>query len=543
MIFLSTLLLAVLITIAMTPALSVLAIHYNVAVDLPGHRKVHSRPVPRIGGIAMTIGAFVPLLYWLHSEKFVIAYVAGATVLAVFGMLDDILDISPRIKFAGQIIAALIVIIGGGIQISSLGMLVPDGYQLPGFIALPLTLLAIVGATNAINLSDGLDGLAGGICLLIFAAIGYLSYLEGNQIIGLISLALSGVLFGFLRFNTHPASIFMGDAGSQFLGFSAATLSISLTQGAPSLSPVLPLILLGFPVLDTLTVMVTRIAKGRSPFSADKNHFHHHLIGLGLHHAESVLVIYVFQTLLIISALLLRYHSDWLLLSEYLGFSAVILYFFHWARKSGWKARRFEFLDVRIAGRFRLIKQEGIAIRRTFPVFVYGIPLLLLATCYLADDVPPYVVTAALLSMFAIGLVWVFAKQWLGRLLRATIYLFVPFAVYLSETSPAFWLDGPPRTTFNMLFGIYTVLILVISKFSRRTSGFKSSPMDFLIIILAVAVPNLPNNHLQEYQYGLVAAKIIMLYFSFEVLLAELRGRYTIIAGSIMLALLVLAAH
>jgi len=118
MIFLSTMLLAVLITIAMTPVLSVLAIHYRVAVDLPGERKVHTRPVPRIGGIAMTIGAFVPLLYWLHADRFVIAYLAGATVLVAFGMLDDILDISPKFKFVGQIIAALIVILGGGVQIS-----------------------------------------------------------------------------------------------------------------------------------------------------------------------------------------------------------------------------------------------------------------------------------------------------------------------------------------------------------------------------------------------------------------------------------------
>ena len=488
----------------------------------------------------MTVGAFVPLLYWLHADHFVTAYLGASAILVAFGMLDDVLDIPPRFKFLGQMIAALVLIFVGDIQVRSLGMLLPDGYTVPGFIALPLTLLAIVGATNAINLSDGLDGLAGGICLLIFASIGCLAYLEGNQAIGLISLALSGVLFGFLRFNTHPASIFMGDAGSQFLGFSAASLSIYLTQSTPTLSPVLPLILLGFPVLDTLTVMITRISKGRSPFSADKNHFHHHLIGLGLHHAESVLVIYVFQTLLIISALLFRYQSDWLLLSEYLGFSAAILCFFHWARKNGWRAQRLEFFEVRISSRFRLLKMEGTAIRRTFPVFVYGISLLLLSTCFMARDVPHYLSAVAVAFLITIGLTWLFVKSWLSRALRMSIYLFVPFAVYFSETAPDQLLDGTPRTMFNTLFGIFAVLILVISKFSRRTSGFKSSPMDFLIIILAVAVPNLPNNNVLDYQYGMVAAKVIMLYFSFEVLLAELRGKYTVIAGTIMLSLFLL---
>ena len=136
-----------------------------------------------------------------------------------------------------------------------------------------------------------------------------------------------------------------------------------------------------------------------------------------------------------------------------------------------------------------------------------------------------------------------FANPWLARALRMTIYLFVPFAVYLSETSVHQWLDGTPRTMFNTLFGIFAVLILVISKFSRRTGGFKSSPMDFLIIILAVAVPNLPNNNVIDYQYGLIAAKVIMLYFSFEVLLAELRGKYTFITGTIMLSLFVLVTR
>ena len=540
MIFLSTLLLALLITIAMTPVLSLLAVHFNVAVDLPGERKVHKLPVPRIGGIAMVVGTFVPLLYWLHADHFVAAYLAAAAILVAFGMLDDVLDIPPKFKFLGQVIATVVIIFAGDVQIISLGMLLPDGFLLPGFIAIPLTLLAIVGATNAINLSDGLDGLAGGICLLIFASIGCLAYLEGNESIGLIALALSGVLFGFLRFNTHPASIFMGDAGSQFLGFSAASLSIHLTQTAPTLSPVLPLILLGFPVLDTLTVMITRISKGISPFSADKKHFHHHLIGLGLHQAESVVVIYVFQTLLIISALLFRYQSDWLLLIEYLGFSTAILLFFHRARKNGWRAQRLEFFEVRIAGRFRLLKREGTAIKRTFPVFVYGISLLLISTCFMAREIPRYLSVVALLLLIAIGLIWFFAKPWLAVTLRMAIYLFVPFAVYLSETASNRWLDGVPRTMFNTLFGIFAVLILVISKFSRRTSGFKSSPMDFLIIILAVAVPNLPNNNVLDYQYGLVAAKVIMLYFSFEVLLAELRGKYTFIAGTIMLSLFVL---
>jgi UDP-GlcNAc:undecaprenyl-phosphate GlcNAc-1-phosphate transferase len=172
--------------------------------------------------------------------------------------------------------------------VRTLGALLPDGALLPAWVAVPLTVVAIIGVTNAINLADGLDGLAGGISLLSFCCIGYLAYLEGDISVGLAALAFIGAIFGFLRFNTHPATIFMGDTGSQLLGFAAITLSLALTQRQTALSPLLPLILLGFPVLDTLTVMITRILRKRSPFSADRNHFHHNLLDLGFRHPESV---------------------------------------------------------------------------------------------------------------------------------------------------------------------------------------------------------------------------------------------------------------
>lgn len=542
MIFLSTLLLAVLITIALTPVLSSLAIRFN-AVDLPGERKVHTRPIPRIGGIAMACGAFVPLLFWNYADRFVISYLGGAAVLVFFGLLDDLRDLSPKVKFLGQIVAALIVIVAGGVEIRSLGTLLPDLYQLPTALSLPLTLVAIVGATNAINLADGLDGLAGGICLLVFAGIGYLSYVEGSLVIGLISLALAGVIFGFLRFNTHPASIFMGDAGSQFLGYSAATLAIALSQGKATLSPVLPLLLLGVPILDTLTVMVTRIAQGRSPFSADRNHFHHHLLRLGLHHSESVVVIYVLQTLLVVTAVLCRYQYDWLLLTGYVGFSALVLILFHRARQADWRPRRFDFFDIRIASRLRVLKREGIVVKGAFPFFEIGIPLLLLFTSATVVGTPQYVSLTAGGMALLIVLVRLFWKERLEALIRAGLYLLIPFAIYLNDHQHVQWLEGSGQTVYNMSFGVFAVLIVLISKFSRRRNGFRSSPMDFLILILAVAVPNMPDQQMQEYRIGLMAAKIILLYFSYEVLLAELRGRFGRVAATTVVSLAILACR
>ena len=523
--FLTTLLLSVLITIALTPAFSAVALRFQW-VDLPGERKVHLIPTPRVGGGAMALGAFIPLCYWLHAEPFVLAYLAGGALLVLCGGVDDFRDLSPKVKFSGQIAAALIAVLLGGVQIVSLGALAPDGFLLPGWIGVPLTLFAIVGVTNAINLSDGLDGLAGGLSLLIFAGIGYLAYLDGNASIGLISIALLGALFGFLRFNTHPASVFMGDAGSQFLGFSAITLSLALTQGHPTpLSPMLPLILLGFPVLDTLTVMATRIGTGRSPFSADKNHFHHNLMALGFLHPESVFIIYVFQAFLLLAAVYFRFYSDWSLLGGYLAFSLLVLYGFSHAARTRRTVRRFDFLDAKVAGRLRLLKREGVVIRYSFRLFETCVPLLLFITCLVAERAHPYLRLACLAFTAAILLVCLVRSCWLPGLLRVVFYLLIPFSVYLGGDRMALLSDTLLVRGYNASFGAVAVLIILISKFSRRKSGFRSTPMDFLIIILALVVPNLPEQQIQEYQLGLTAAKILLLYFSFEVLQAEMRGK------------------
>jgi UDP-GlcNAc:undecaprenyl-phosphate GlcNAc-1-phosphate transferase len=540
MIFLSTLLLSVLITIVLIPLFTTMAMRYQL-VDVPNERKVHQQPIPRMGGVAMALGAFIPIIYWNYADRFVQAYLAGGCLLVLFGAIDDFHELSPGIKFSGQIIASLIAILYGGIKIQNLGMLAPDNFLLPEWIAIPLTVLAIVGVTNAINLSDGLDGLAGGICLLIFAGIGYLAYLDDNIIIGLIALALAGVIFGFLRFNTHPASIFMGDAGSQFLGFSAITLSLALTQGHPTaLSPVLPLILLGFPVLDTLTVMVTRIARGRSPFSADKNHFHHNLMEFGFLHPESVIIIYVFQTVLLLAAVMLRFYSDWLLLAGYLLFSTLILIGFSIAARTERKLKRFDFLDLKISGRLRLLKREGTIIRPSFRVFEFGIPLLLFITCLAAGSRPTYISVVCAILTCLVLLTWCFRKKSLEMSLRFALYILIPFAVYLSDDLLSGMMSAPLVHFYNLSFGIFAILIILISKFSRRVKGFHSSPMDFLIIILALVVPNMPDQKIQEYQLGLMAAKIILLYFSYEVLLAELRGKYNRVAVVTVASLLVM---
>ena len=300
------------------------------AIDLPDERKVHKSAIPRVGGIAMVIGSMVSILFWTEFNNQIISLLSGYLILLFFGIWDDRTDLNYRIKFAGQILAVIIVVVAGDVVIHRIPFIEND---LPLYIAVPFTIFALVGITNAINLSDGLDGLAGGTTLLSLSVIGLLAFQADGFDVVIIAMAVAGSIFGFLRYNTYPARLFMGDTGSQFLGFSAGVLAILLSQSiSTAMSPVLPLIILGLPVLDTIAVMTQRMYEGRSPFSADKNHIHHKLLAIGFDHYEAVLLIYVVQSTLVIAAYKFLYESDLLLLSSYFLFVYLFFLFFIWLK-------------------------------------------------------------------------------------------------------------------------------------------------------------------------------------------------------------------
>lgn len=540
MMFLSTLLTSVLLTILLVPLFSKLALHYQF-VDLPNERKVHTEPIPRVGGMAMALGAFVPSIFWLYGNGFIRVYLLAAAVLVAFGVADDLRELSPKWKFLGQLAAAGIVVVLGGVQIVSLGGLLPEGMLLPVWLAIPLTVFVIVGVTNAINLSDGLDGLAGGISLLGLCCIGYLAFLEGDVEIGLATLALCGGIFGFLRYNTFPASVFMGDTGSQLLGFSAVTLALALTQGPTALSPVLPLIILGFPILDTLTVMTVRIAQGRSPFSADKNHFHHNLLKLGLHQTESVLVIYVIQALLVLAAFALRFHSDWLLLGGYLGFAALMLTLFSVSVRTGWHPKRHRQL-IRAKCYLRWLRDDLRVLRYLFRALEYGFPLLLVGSALLLGPQPRGVSLVSGLLVVLIAAAWWWRVEALRSVLRKVLYLIIPFVIYLGDASLALPLGEIGARLDMLVFAVFAILNVAVAQLSKRTEGFHSTPLDFLILFVALATPFLPVENSQTYHQGVVAAKIIIFYYSCEVLLVELRGDYRRLAAGTVVALIILGS-
>lgn len=285
---------ALVMALVLTPLVKRFAIWVG-AVDAPNHRKVHTRIMPRLGGLAIFLSFVVAFFIVLPALEEFHAGVAwglllGGAVIVLVGALDDKYELSPKIKLLGQIIAACIVV-SFGLKVELVNL--PFGDYIPvGWLSIPLTIFWIVGVTNAINLIDGLDGLAAGVSAIATGTTLVLAVFMGNYTVILLCAVLLGSILGFLVFNFHPAKIFMGDSGALFLGFSLATLSVLGFKQATLVSFVVPLLILGVPLSDTFFAIVRRKVNKLPISVADKSHLHHCLLEFGLGHRNTVLVIY-----------------------------------------------------------------------------------------------------------------------------------------------------------------------------------------------------------------------------------------------------------
>ena len=304
----------------LTPLVRRLAYRFGALDHALSSRKIHGRPIPRLGGIAIVIAFYVPLigLILFHTEvgrmflaerKYVIGLFAGGGCIALLGLYDDLRGSGAGRKFLVQFaVAGFLYWLGFRMEV--LANPLGDPITL-GWASLPFTLLWIVGVVNALNLIDGLDGLAGGVALVAVIITFLVSIQRGHPLMMLFSSALAGSIIGFLFYNFNPASIFMGDTGSMFLGFVLATTAIQTNQKASTAVAVLvPAIALGLPIMDTLLALGRRAVRGRPLFQADKEHIHHRLLDAGLTHRQAVLVLYGFCIVLGATAMVLTYASS-----------------------------------------------------------------------------------------------------------------------------------------------------------------------------------------------------------------------------------------
>jgi UDP-GlcNAc:undecaprenyl-phosphate/decaprenyl-phosphate GlcNAc-1-phosphate transferase len=508
---------AMVVTMALIPPLARVAGRLHV-LDDPGSRKVHSQPIPRVGGIAMVAGTLLPLCLWLPMDPTVLAYLLAVIVLLVFGAWDDRVNLGVLTKFSGQLLAVLIIILVGHVSIDSL--MLGERVALPHGLGFGLTLLFLLGITNAINLSDGLDGLAGGTTLLCCAALALMGANWDVRFVETVGIVLMGAILGFLRFNTHPARIFMGDAGSQFLGFSVGVLSILLTkQAATPLSTALPLLLIGLPVLDTLTVMALRLHAGRSPFAADRRHFHHRLLDLGFDHYEVVTVIYSVQCLLLLLAWQLRYENDLLIVASFVGFAVLFTGAFMLLERAGWR-RRIAGTASRRSSLARLrawLRPEGRLPRWSMRVIGLCVAVYLLGIASYAESVPRDIGWLSALCLLPLLLSVrsrrsAFADTWL---VRVVLYVAVIVGVYLDHGTS---LRAPLWQAIKFAFlPLLAISVALAMRFSAQRR-FEATPLDLLLIFGALALPNLPGLAAAHSNLGLSAAKLVVLCYAVEMI-------------------------
>ena len=463
-----------------------MAIRYAPVLGLldepDGDRKIHVDPIPRCGGLAIILAVFIPTFFWLGDVSSLSGFFIGAAIIAVFGFLDDRFDLDYKWKFAGQIIGVAVFLLGN-VEITKtpflgLGNLTP-------WISYALMALFILGVTNAVNLSDGLDGLAAGSSLLSLGFIGYLSYVAGEMSLALVAGATMGGLLGFLRFNTHPASVFMGDAGSQFLGFVAACLAILATQSSSSaVSPILAVMVVGLPILDTVAVMLMRIRDGESPFHPDKRHLHHQFLMLGLLHYQSVAALYILNFLLLAIAYFMRFEADLFVLISYLLFCASTLGIIAFLKHSAFAQHRREIRAQQAERRNLWLRKLGWIHVHGVRVIQYFLAAVWVGLVFVSDYSDTLLSGISFTIVILTMIFWKKIKDnrlYMRFLLYSVSVVSIFIATYQKNLSVLDW--GEDKVLID-IFILVLVVFLVLSIRMTRRELFRLDTQDVLVLLV-----------------------------------------------------------
>lgn len=290
-----------LFSLCITPVIKMIAKHVG-AMDIPNERKVHKVPMPRLGGLSIFFGFL--LGYMLFGEQSIVmnSILIASFVVILIGVFDDIKPLKASVKFIGQLVAACIIVFYGNIilrDVSAFGIYIDFGY-----FSIPFTIFFILGCINCMNLIDGLDGLAAGISSIYFATVGIIAIMQGKFGLDfLLTFIMLGSTLGFLVHNFNPATIFMGDSGSMFLGLIISVIALLGFKNVTMTSLIIPLLLLAIPILDTIFAIIRRTLKGEKISTPDKYHIHHQLLKRNLSQRQTVLAIYVINILFAIASI------------------------------------------------------------------------------------------------------------------------------------------------------------------------------------------------------------------------------------------------
>lgn len=523
-------------------------------VDSPDERKVHTTAIPRLGGIAIFASLLFTVIYFCDINQQMKGLLSGAIVIFLTGLADDLANLTPRQKFVGEFMAAGLAVLMGGIVVQHLGNPFGLGTIQLGFLAAPFTIIAIVGLINAINLLDGLDGLAGGVCAIASVSFAIISYKSGNQILFQVTIALLGALLGFLRYNNYPAKIFMGDGGSLMLGYLMGVFSVMLASGGTHpVSPYVPLIILGVPILDTLVVMANRKRFGKRLFQPDKTHLHHRLLNLGIGHRFTVLVVfgitYLLNLIAIFGCNLLNSTicnlNDTVLLLGLVVVAASVYGIMYLLTARGW-CGTFDFsseLSLRKTVVYRKLVRFTVYLVSAIKIILIAVLLLpLLLSHY---DISILSAVPFILLILATVVVFLTRYSWRYALLQCYIYLAGALMIFaVDNLGRDDQLLGVPLVyVSNGLFLLLFIFVGLKVFIRKRATHLVVYPVEYLIMLIVLSVPLLPVTYTGQYHLMSVAAKSVILFVSFKLVLIRQQNRNRKIIFAIALTSLVLAVR
>lgn len=534
-------LVAMFASLVLVPPVSRLAVKIG-GIDRADERKVHSQETPRLGGVAIFFAFLLAVLLFVDVDREIKGFLIGAIIIFLTGLADDLRNLSPTGKFMGEFLAALACVGISRISIDSLGNLFGFGEIELHFFAVPFTVFAVVGVMNAINLIDGLDGLAGGVSTIACLAFSVLSFKCGNEQLLPMTMALMGAIMGFLRYNTYPARIFMGDSGSLLLGYCLAFFSILLVNSSDiHLSPMVPVVILGVPIFDALVVMVNRFRKGYRVFSPDRTHIHHRLLDLGVGHKLTVILVYGVSYLFATIGIALDHFKGYQFFLVLLVLLSLFYFCVHFLARAG-KDRRLALVFSNQAIRETATYRKIIEFTRHLVVLIKYllIAILLLSLCV----PPPEKMEIALFSAFLLLLyppLFFMKKQWSNQFLQLILYFSGAYIIFVMENfgADACIVNVPIRTVshvlFFMLIGTEGIKILL----RKRTTKLISSPFEYFIFFLLLSIPLLPQELTDKYNLITVVGKSVTLFVAFKLILMHRAALNKKVIFAISLVLLV----
>ena len=450
--------------------------------DSSAERKMHSGMQPRSGGLAIVAGTVVAAILWLPPTTAYVPLFACISLVALAGLLDDIFDLHYLFKFLAQIVATAVLLAWYGYFPQVPFYPLDAG---PLWLSAIISFVFIVGVTNAVNLSDGLDGLAAGNSLLSYVVLViFAAQIDADELL-VVALAVTGGLLGFLRFNTHPSSIFMGDLGSQFIGFTAAalTLLIFVSEQLP-ISPMIPVLIFGLPILDTLMVIGLRAYARRPLFSADRRHLHHQLLAMGLYHYEVVTVLYVLQAVTVSIAYVYRFESDLFLFTTYVTFAGTVLGLVAWVRWRGWRLHGNADNDS-TDRRNHWLRRLNWYQKHTAKVISGFLGLLFIVAAVFADPIASDYRTIGWMAVVGLCLIWMLFARYPDIVCRVIGYSGAALAIFS-------WLFGIASEPYLLWADMIVILLLgslVLAIRLTRRQVFQLDTQDYLVVLIVVVSP------------------------------------------------------